>query len=184
MSMFFKPTPFYFLRHGQTDHNVNRVYDDHAEIQLNIEGERQAREIQKILPKLNIATVCSSPLLRVQQTKSISLEKRQVNDVVLDELKECPGNLWRMFLAHEERFLTEEEWLHIHTFIDQVKKGLEKAFAYPSPLLLIAHGGTYWALTHLLEIEGNRKIDNCILTYITPKESGGWQSQPVILQDK
>lgn len=180
----FEAIPFYFLRHGQTDHNVNQVYDDHTEIPLNLKGERQALDIQNILDHLPIATICSSPLLRVQQTKSILLGEKQVNDIVLDELRECPGNLWRMFLALEERALTEEEWRDIHTFIDRVKKGLEKAFSYPSPLLLIAHGGTYWALTHLLQIEGDRKIDNCILTYITPKETGGWYSQPVAIKGK
>lgn len=182
MKFAFRRTPFYFLRHGETDHNVHKIYDDFTEIHLNENGEKQALQVQRIFRSLPIATVCSSPLLRVQQTKNIVLENKRVHDVILDEFRECPSSLWRLFLAAETRELTIEEWALINEFIHQVKDGLEKALQYNAPMLLVAHGGTYWALAHLLQLQGNRKIGNCILTYISPEESEIWRAEPILME--
>jgi len=176
----FRKTPFYFLRHGETDHNVHKIYDDVTEIHLNEAGKQQALQVQQVFRPVPIATVCSSPLLRVQQTKNIVLGNRPFQDVVLDELRECPSALWRLFLAEEIRTLTLEEWDLINEFTHRIKIGLEKALAYEAPLLIIAHGGTYWALAHLLQLQGDRKIGNCILTYISPEASGVWRAEPIL----
>jgi probable phosphoglycerate mutase len=180
MNLALRRVPFYFLRHAETDHNVHKIYDDFAEVHLNEKGKKQALQIQNLFRSLPIKTVCSSPLLRVQQTKNIVLENRQVRDIVLDEFSECPGSLWRLFLAAEERTLKTEEWALINEFTHRVKNGLEKALTYDSPMLLVAHGGTYWALAHLLQLQGDRKIGNCILTYISPQESEAWKAEPIL----
>jgi probable phosphoglycerate mutase len=182
MKFAFRRVPFYFLRHGETDHNVHKVYDDFAEVHLNENGRRQARQVQRILRSLHIATVCCSPLLRAQQTKHIVLENKDILDVTLDELRECPGSLWRLFLASETRKLTLEEWQIINEFIERVKNGLEKVLTHRSPILLIGHGGIYWALAHLLQIQGERKIGNCVLTYISPEGSENWKAEPIIAE--
>lgn len=173
---FINCTSFFFLRHAQTDHNVNNIYDDENEIELNQKGVQQAIEIQPIISTLPITTVCSSPMLRVQQTKNIVLKNKIFKDVVLEDLRECQSALWRLFIASESRSLTQEEWTLIQQFIDRVKRGLLHAFQHHDPVLLIAHGGTYWALSHLLNIEGNRKIENCILMEIFYQQ-GTWKSK-------
>jgi len=182
MKLTFRRVPFYFLRHGETDHNVHKIYDDFTEIHLNENGKKQALQVQRILRSISLATVCSSPLLRVQQTKNIVLENRPVYNVVLDEFRECPSSLWRLFLASETRELTIEEWSLINEFTHRIKNGLEKALQYNEPILLVAHGGTYWALAHLLQLQGNRKIGNCVLTYISPTESGIWRAEPILME--
>lgn len=174
--------PFYFLRHGETDHNVRKIYDDCTETHLNENGKQQAIQVERILRSLPIVTVCSSPLLRAQQTKNIVVGNKPVDDVVIDEFRECPSSLWRLFLAAETRELAMEERALIHAFTNQVKSGLEKALQYNTPILLVAHGGTYWALTHLLELEGNRKIRNCELTYIFPEGSENWKAGPIVMK--
>lgn len=182
MKFAFHRTPFYFLRHGETDHNAHKIYDDFTEIHLNENGKKQALQVQQIFHSLPVATVCSSPLLRVQQTKSIVLANKLVHDVVLDEFRECPSNLWRLFLAAETRELTIKEWALINEFTRRVKTGLEKTLQYNAPVLLIAHGGTYWALAHLLQLQGNRKIGNCIPMYIFPEELEIWKAEPILIK--
>ncbi len=173
-------TPFYFLRHAETDHNLYKIYDEFTEkIQLNENGKKQALQVQRIFSSISIATVCSSPLLRVQQTKEIILENKPVEDIILDEFCECSSSLWQLFLAAETGALPSEEWAPIHEFTQRVKTGLEKALQYTSPMLLVAHGGTYWALAHLLDIQGDRKIGNCDLRYIIPDTSGIWKAEPI-----
>lgn len=176
----FRRTPFYFLRHGETDHNVHRIYDDLTEVHLNENGKKQALQVQQIARSIPISTVCSSPLERVQQTKKIVLENRAFHDVILDEFRECASSLWKLFLASETRKLTAEEWASIHDFIYRVKDGLEKTLRHNAPILLIAHGGTYWALAHLLQLQGDRKIGNCVLTSITPIEQERWRAEPIL----
>jgi probable phosphoglycerate mutase len=183
MNVPFRQIPFYFLRHGETDHNVNKIYDDFAEVHLNENGKRQAYEVQNTFRTTPIATVCSSPLLRVQQTQAIVLENKIVqNNVILDDLKECPGALWHLFLAAENRELKSNEWNLINQFLDRVRNGLMQALEYDGPTLLIAHGGTYWALSHLLQIKGDPKINNCVPMYITPGISGTWEAQPILME--
>jgi broad specificity phosphatase PhoE len=182
MKFAFRRTPFYFLRHGETDHNVHKIYDDFSEIHLNENGKKQALQVQRIFRSLPIATVCSSPLLRVQQTKNIVLENKLVHDVILDEFRECPSSLWQLFLAAETRELTIGEWTLINEFTQRVKDGLEKALQHNAPILLVAHGGTYWALAHLLQLQGNRKIGNCVLTYISPEEPEIWRAEPILME--
>jgi hypothetical protein len=48
---------FYFIRHGQTDHH----YDD-SNISLNSTGISQAYNTKKILSKIELKSVCYSPL--------------------------------------------------------------------------------------------------------------------------
>ncbi len=172
--------PFYFMRHAQTDHNLYRIYDDSHDVHLNETGKDQARQLQKILQPLQITTVCSSPLLRVQQTKKLALENKTYEDIIIDGLRECPGALWKLFLASETRELLEEETQVVDAFLNSTKHALMQALQSTGPLLIIAHGGTYWACTHLLKIATERKIDNCSLVRITPYESDTWKAEPVI----
>ena len=63
---------FYFVRHGQTDHNVMEGKDkgDHpADIPLNAVGRNQALLIEPTIALLPVQTICASPLKRVQETK-------------------------------------------------------------------------------------------------------------------
>lgn len=71
---------------------------------------------------------------------------------------------------------------HGETDHNVVKDGFEKALQYNATILLVAHRGTYWALTHLFQLQGNRKIGNCVLTYISPAESEIWRAEPILTE--
>lgn len=59
----------YFVRHGQTDWNLNRMWQGWIDIPLNAEGQNQARNRCSHLPKVN--RVISSPLSRAFETAKI-----------------------------------------------------------------------------------------------------------------
>ena len=46
--------PFYFMRHAETDHNAYRIYNDVEDVDLNITGISQARQIQNVFRHLSI----------------------------------------------------------------------------------------------------------------------------------
>ena len=168
---------FYFLRHGETEHNLRKLYSDDPNVPLNRQGRRQARALRDLLEPLAIATVCSSPLLRAQQTKEIALADLAFEEVVVEELKECPAALWRLFLASESRLLSRPEQQRILAFFKLAEGALRKILSCRPPLLVVAHGGTYWAFSHLLKLEGARKIGNCSLVELFCDEKNRWQTK-------
>lgn len=65
---------FYFVRHGQTDHNIHdgKHKDGHPEdIPLNKTGGNQALAIKLLIALLPVQTVCCSLMKRAQKTKKI-----------------------------------------------------------------------------------------------------------------
>jgi probable phosphoglycerate mutase len=65
------PRSFYFLRHGQTDWNVEERLQGHTDTLLNENGRAQARAAAAILEKYKIDRIVSSPLVRAFETAEI-----------------------------------------------------------------------------------------------------------------
>lgn len=170
-----KQTSFYFLRHGQTDHNLFKIYDDFTDVAINETGIVQASQVSSILEALDIRTVCSSPLKRVQQTKEHALKNKAFHDVLIDELKECSGDLWKLFLKDKNQPFTQSEEVFIDSFFKQTFLGLEKALSYEGPVLIIAHGGTFLAMHKLLNVLGDPSIHNCELAHFSYSDNKGWE---------
>ncbi len=67
---------FYIVRHGQTECNILRKLQGHADIPLNATGEEEAKELAKQFIGTQFAVAFSSDLLRAKRTAEIiSLEK-------------------------------------------------------------------------------------------------------------
>ena len=66
---------FIFLRHGQTDWNLQGRFQGHADIPLNATGLQQARDAAVRLTPLAIDRVVSSPLIRALKTAAIVAEQ-------------------------------------------------------------------------------------------------------------
>jgi len=65
-------TPFYFVRHGQTDWNkTSQTLCDQDDISLNDVGLKQAANVCHQLTNLGITQIFSSPLARAKQTAEI-----------------------------------------------------------------------------------------------------------------
>lgn len=82
------PRSFYFLRHGQTDWNVEGRFQGHTDVALNDLGLAQAHAAAETLAACRVDLIVASPLIRARKTAEIvaaHIEKPLVFD---DELKE------------------------------------------------------------------------------------------------
>ncbi len=68
-------SPFYYLRHGETDWNVDGRMQGHTDVPLNANGLAQAAMARDRLAGLEFATICTSPLSRARRTAEIVNEK-------------------------------------------------------------------------------------------------------------
>jgi uncharacterized phosphatase len=169
---------FYFIRHGQTDHNISKVEVDHREdIALNETGKQQAKLVEPLISSLPVQTICSSPLKRALETKQIISAGLRVPHHQISDLGECPMEIWReMERLGMRPPLTSEAGLS--QFIKQVGRGIEKALSLPGPSLVVAHGGVHWALCCLLQIEDHSwAIDNCVPVYFRIGTDRKWTAQ-------
>lgn len=71
---------FFFVRHGQTDHNVQKILQGHLDIDLNDKGREQAILVGNAFSKIDLDAIISSDLIRCQNTAS-EITKRQPKDV-------------------------------------------------------------------------------------------------------
>lgn len=72
------PTKLILIRHGETDLNLNKRYCGSMDIELNLEGKKQARKLCKRLKNEKIHKVYSSDSKRAMQTARIVFEGREI----------------------------------------------------------------------------------------------------------
>ena len=78
----------YFIRHGQTDYNLNKKLAGRVNIPLNEKGQLQAKEIASSIKDTNIDIIFCSPLIRAKQTCSIVNESKNIEVIIEDKLVE------------------------------------------------------------------------------------------------
>ena len=61
--------PFYFLRHGETDWNLEHRAMGSQDVPLNNLGVSQAFKASELLKNATIATIISLPLLRLLESR-------------------------------------------------------------------------------------------------------------------
>ena len=83
----------YFVRHGQTDFNLQSRIQGQLEVPLNEVGISQAREIGESLKEVKFDKIYCSPLARTRQTAEIINEYHNIPIIYDDRLKEyCAGS--------------------------------------------------------------------------------------------
>ncbi len=88
----------YFIRHGQTDYNIEERIQGRLERELNAQGKIQAAEAIKTLPK-NIHRIISSPKVRAKQTAEI------INATI-----QAPLEIWEAFNEVDFGVLAGKTW--------------------------------------------------------------------------
>jgi len=79
----------FFVRHGQTDWNVERKIQGQVDIELNDEGRKQAAQMRDELADMHFDAIFVSPLARARETAEIIAEPHESTPVVIaDELAE------------------------------------------------------------------------------------------------
>jgi uncharacterized phosphatase len=171
---------FYFIRHGQTDHNLREGKDkeDYLEhIPLNQTGRAQAAAIEPIIALLPVQTICVSPMKRAQETKDIISVRLQASHQEIDELGECSASIWKE-MARLGMYASFPSAGEVHKFIQRVKNGLNRALSLPSPPLIVSHGGVHWATCCLMKITNHEwALENCGLVHFSLDEAGKWSAK-------
>ncbi|MCK4862240.1 MAG: histidine phosphatase family protein, partial [Rhodobacteraceae bacterium] len=81
--------PFYYIRHGQTDWNVEGRYQGSKDIPLNETGVTQAHAAKALMSDLPITHIYSSTLQRARVTADIVNEGLNLPLIDMDGLQEC-----------------------------------------------------------------------------------------------
>lgn len=141
----------YFVRHGQTDWNIEHKIMGRTDIGLNDEGRRQAQVMREKLSAIHFDHILSSPLKRAAETAEIISQTHPDADfAIADELiernfgdyegrhdsKDYYG-LWRVnntSTPHGES--VKEVRKRIFSFLNRLSEQYEG-----KDLLLVSHGG-------------------------------------------
>lgn len=171
---------FYFVRHGQTDHNGSKdeKVDLPAHIALNSTGLTQAKGIESLIASLPIKTVCCSPFKRAQETKDIITSRLFVHHCEIEELGECSTLIWKEMTNLGARAYFEAND-SVRNFMDRVLKGINQALSQQGPVLIVAHGGIHWAICCFLGLNCEWAIDNCVPVHFTV-ENDQWSARRYI----
>lgn len=174
---------FYFVRHGQTDHNIleKKEKGDHpSDIPLNQTGINQAKAIEPIIASLPIQTICVSPMKRAQETKEILSSRLQVPHFDVEAFSECSSLIWKE-MSRLGMYSTLPNEGEARLFMNQVQKGLNYILTLPGPSLIVAHGGVHWATCCLMGIENHEwAINNCDIVHFSINDRGKWIAHKVL----
>lgn len=78
----------YVVRHGETQWNVEKKVQGHADIELNDKGKAQAQDLGSVLQDIHFDAVFSSDLLRAKQTAEIALLQKNITIQTTQALRE------------------------------------------------------------------------------------------------
>src|SRR5690606_5528508 len=138
---------FYFLRHGQTECNVRRIFQS-AEEPLNETGLRQAQRSAEVLGLETITTVVCSDMPRTHHTARVVAERHSLEPIGHSGLRE------RNFGAMVGSSSLDIDWdcapekgETLDMFAQRVHAGLHDALTHPGPVLVVGHGGTLYVLS-------------------------------------
>jgi probable phosphoglycerate mutase len=169
--------PFYFIRHGQTDHNIKKLVAGKTDTPLNETGVKQAHAAAELLKKTNIRTIISSPLQRARKTAEIIASTLDKPIIIIDELVERsagsfegkPQGLWTLRWIYDHYEIPDDE--NYSDFKQRVLRGLQKALQYPGPVLIVAHGGVFDMIQNFLQLDHDKHIENATPLFIAPLEN-------------
>jgi isoleucyl-tRNA synthetase len=125
-----KPTKFLFLRHGEGDHNLQKIYSGNVdnEHHLTKEGKKQVKNTAQKLPKFDV--LYASPFHRTRETAEILkqetafrgeifIEKR-IQELSFGDLEGTPFATIRKRLANETTEPVEKVQKRMKSFFDEM----------------------------------------------------------------
>lgn len=174
---------FYFLRHGQTDWNLEGRTQGQLDSQLDATGRAQAVRAADILANQPIARIIASPLSRARHTAEAVAARHRLEIQFDDGLKEChlgehQGHLHGPWLA---QYWTGEYdppgGETFAEFAERVWAAMARASALGPQTLIVAHGGLWRAAEEFIEITPRLSpMPNALPIRVTP-EHGRWRQE-------
>ena len=171
---------FYFLRHGQTDGDLQRRAQRTADIALNEAGVAEAKDAANRFKGAGlIECIVSSPLRRAMETAAIVGDALKLPVRTDDALAECN------FGAEQGEFIGpwHSEWIDgitpkgadpYRAYVERSGRALGRAISDAGTAPIVAHGGTYMAVTKYLLLSRPRKPPpDCVPLLHTPPQDLG-----------
>jgi len=181
-------TPFWFLRHGETDWNARGLSQGNVDIPLNPTGLAQARSAATLLVNRGIRTIVSSPLSRAQVTAAIAAEALGLPVATDDGLREVA------FGVQEGQPMTEwfATWVAgkwnpdgAETFAAlraRAVAAVNRATSLPAAVLVVGHGALFRALRSAMGLEPNVRTANAVPFWCDPPrgDATAWDLVPAV----
>src|SRR5690348_14903819 len=172
-------TPFWFLRHGETDWNARGISQGNVDIPLNATGLAQARSAANMLRHRGIATIVSSPLSRAKVTADIVAEALGLPVQIDRDLREVAFGVQEgqgmsdWFAGWLQGTFTPEGAESFATLRQRAVAGLNRALALPPPVLVVGHGALFRAIRSAMGVEPTRRTQNAMPIFCAPPAPGG-----------
>ncbi len=153
-----------------------------TDIPLDSCGIKQAERARAALQDIPVRTICSGPLRRTRQTAEILNREMKCEMILIEELKEfCIGTYAGKVVGDwfndwiNGALLPEAE--SYREFVKRALYGVNRALAYPGPVLIVGHGGTYWAIREATRLTDLPDLPHCTLIHFSPSKSPkeGWK---------
>ncbi len=154
----FGTTPFYFLRHGETDESRAGILQGQNETELNAVGRQMAEAAAEVLVNVPLRSIYASPLKRTWKTAAVVSVLTGVPVYPLPELMERHwGKYQGLPKAERPSHPNPETAESLEDFTDRVAKAME-SIPGPSPVLIVAHSGVFRALCDRIGIATKSQI--------------------------
>jgi probable phosphoglycerate mutase len=171
------PKPFYLVRHGQSEANLQRIAaGGRIDTPLTELGIAQAKELAAVIHHLPVkpSRIYHSPLQRAKHTADHINAALGLDMVEIDNLKEHIYGDWENVHWDAIKPLMAEginppNGETYNEFAARVRSAITQALTPPhsAPPMLVAHGGVFDSIGHLYGIKFGR-IGNCALFYFEP----------------
>jgi broad specificity phosphatase PhoE len=172
-------TRILLVRHGETDWNLNRRLQGHADRPLNETGREQAHGLAADLAEEQLEAVYSSDLSRASETARIVADARGLDVTMLPELRERHFGTWEGLTDEEihERFPEAADGVlgdgESRDQLDRRVLGALSRIAEEHPngtVLVVSHGGPLRAVLRHCRADSVDRIANC---HVLRLEAGG-----------
>ena len=169
--------PFYFLRHGQTQWNKDKIVQGQLDSQLNDTGRKQAIRAAKVLKAEPVARIVASPLSRTRHTAEAVAAQNGLEIIYDDDLMEChlgdhqgePYGDWVPDYWSGNYAPPNGETFH--AFCDRVWNAMQNAIELGPNTLIVAHGGLWLAAQEFVALEPPMRLpQNALPMYVTQKK--------------
>lgn len=167
---------FYFLRHGETDWNVERRCQGQLDIPLNDHGKNQAKIIQSLIKDLPITKCVSSDLSRALETAKIALHDSAMAIEATPLLRERHfGNLQGQLFNEIEKQVGPSGMVEDPTIEtdDAMWERWQKISLQPNNTLFVTHGGFIRVVLNKLGLT-DQKIKNVALYKLMQIKNQKW----------
>ncbi len=171
---------FWFLRHGETDWNVQGISQGRTDIPLNATGVAQAAAAAQALRGRGIASIVSSPLGRARVTAEAAGTVLGLPVSIVEDLQEVCFGVHEGTLQHASWFIAWIAGEHTpegaESFAELRRRavaGVAAALAQPSPVLVVAHGALFRALRAEMNLPADIRTPNALPLFCEPGRHPG-----------